>query len=268
MDCVLEQLLNKLRDLSKMALDYHSDYARIRDNFPIKLRGYSHSILTLAVHKETSSEFAIEQATFMMFLGEQVCPKILSINNTSYVMEYLSPTWSHVRNIILQEEFLEQFVWNRTLEDVPYAKQIGDESWRDELEKSINVKVPDWALDTPCLIHGDPTLDNTFRKIQEDKPISKSLRISDPIPPHRLVRPSIRAIDHGKMLQSFLGWEVVLRDAESISYRWPNYMLKYDTARRATFWAMVALKRIALRNSTPNAGKWAAQMAMELEKCM
>jgi hypothetical protein len=264
MDFVLKQLQNKLRALSKISLEYTPDYApMVLNGFQVELRGYGHSTLSLAVHKETVPiEFGLEQATFMMFLGEQVCPRILSMDTTGYVMEYLHPT--NVDSYIIQEleVVLQHKVWKRTLEDIPYAKQIGDESWRGELERSIGVMIPDWALDTPCLIHGDPTLDNTLRNRRG------FFRITDPIPPHRLIRPSIRAIDHGKMLQSFLGWEVVLRGIKHTRYYWPRFMKDYDTARRAVFWCMVALKRIALRNSTPNAGKWAKQVAMELEKCM
>jgi hypothetical protein len=261
---VLKQLQNKLRELARMVKQYHPDFApQNLDGFPVELRGYSNSHLLLTVHKETIlSEFAIEQATFMMFLGKNVCPKIISVDASSYVMEYLRPIWVYEYSLQIQEEFLENRVWNRSLEDIPYAKQIGDESWRIELEKSIGITVPDWALDTHCLIHGDPTLDNTLITTAGE------IRIADPIPPHRLIRPSIKAIDHGKMLQSFLGWEVVLRGLERVEYNWPNFMQDYDTARQAVFWTMVALKRISLRNNTYNAGRWAEHMAKELEKCM
>jgi hypothetical protein len=264
MDFVLEQLQNKLRALSKIILEYTPDYApMVLNGFQVELRGYGHSTLSLAVHKETVPiEFGLEQATFMLFLGEQVCPRILSMDTTGYVMEYLCPVKVVRDSLLGQEIFLKNRVWNRSLEDVPFAKQIGDESWRNELEKSIGVKVPDWALDTPCLIHGDPTLDNTLGTR------SNYIRITDPIPPHRLIRPSIRAIDHGKMLQSLLGWEVVLRGIPRMYYDWPMFMLEYETARQAVFWCMVALKRIVLRNDTTNAGQWAKRMAKELESCM
>jgi hypothetical protein len=264
MDYVLEKLLNNLRTLSKIAWEHPSDFAPVVLNgFNVELRGYGHSTLSLAVHKETVPiEFALEQATFMLFLGEHVCPKILSINNTGYVMEYLHPVTIMTSSLYYQELFLDYYVWERSLEDVPYAKQIGDESWRGELEKSIGVTVPDWALDTPCLIHGDPTLDNSLQAR------NGSLRITDPIPPHRLIRPSIKAIDHGKILQSFLGWEIVLRNIPRVEYEFPCFMDKYETARRAVFWAMVSLKRIGLRNNTTHAGQWAEYIAKELESCM
>jgi hypothetical protein len=215
------------------------------------------------VHKETVPvEFAVEQATFMLFLGEKICPKILSVNDVSYVMEFLYPIMPDAYALRDQELILKKLVWSRSLEDVPYAKQIDDDSWIIELEKTIGVIVPDWALDTPCLIHGDPTIDNTL--------VTKEgyIRIADPIPPHRLIRPSIRAIDHSKILQSLVGWEVVLRGNPYIEYAWPKFMEDYDTARRAVFWSMVALKRIALRNSKCNAGKWAVQLSQEFELCI
>jgi len=252
-----------LRHLAGLVRDYSPDnlpYAI--DSKNIELCGFGHSKLSLAVYKETVPiEFALEQATFMMFLGKQITPKILSFNDTGYVMEYLRPAKMFVNSLREQERFLNLFIWERQLSEAPFTKQIGDESWRLELWETIRVKVPDWALDTPCLIHGDPTLDNTLEGSDT------FIRITDPIPPHRLMRPSIRAIDHGKILQSFLGWEVVLRGTPRIEFQWPTFMCSYESARRAVFWCMVALKRIALRNNTSNAGKWAESMAGELEKC-
>jgi hypothetical protein len=260
----LSSLQDRIRAISQLAGQYVPDFAPSTLNgFAIDLRGFGHSTLSLAVHKETVPvEFAVEQATFMLFLGEKVCPRILSIDDVSYVMEYLHPAEPYLQSIRNQEFMLENLVWKRSLDDVPYAKQIGDESWVRELEKTVGVRVPEWALDEPCLIHGDPTLDNTL--------VTKTsgIRIADPIPPHRLVRPSIRAVDHGKMLQSFVGWEEVLRGAPHIEYAWPRFMEDYETAQRAVFWSMVALKRIALRNRKCNAGMWAVQISQEFELCI
>lgn len=259
----LEGLQDRIRKLSDLVLEYTPD--RVPQNmngYDFGLEGFSQATLTLAVYKEPSlPEFAREQATFMMYLGEHVCPKILSINATGFVMEYLCQPVLGVESIRMQELFLTANVWNRSLYDAPYAKQTGDDSWRQELSTTIDVKIPDWAMDLPSLIHGDPTLDNTL--------LTKghNIRITDPIPPHRLIRPSIRAIDHGKMLQSLLGWEVVLRGIPRIEYNFPEFMWNYTTAKRAVFWAMVSLKRIALRNNACQAGQWAERLAEELEKC-
>lgn len=259
----LTQLQNKVRELSEICKKVQPDFGPfVVDGFKIKLQGFGHSKLLLAVHKETEPvHFGSDQASFMMFLGDHVCPKILIMDNNSYVMEYLHPAIPHERSLRDIELFLGVYVWKRSFEDVPFAKLVGDEDWKNELAESIGLIVPEWALDTPCVIHGDPTLDNTL--------ITKEnhIRIADPIPPHWLVRPSIRAVDHGKILQSFLGWERVLRGIPKVDFILPNFMEEYETARRAIFWCIVALKRIALRNNTSHAGQWAATIAEELGKC-
>jgi len=261
----LERLQDKLRDLAKFSGRCTPDGAPfILNGFNLQLRGYGHSTLSLAVHKATEPvEFAHEQAEFMLFLGEQVCPRILSVDEIGYVMEFLQPARIFVDSVWAQERFLYKNVWTRSLEDVPFAKIIGDDTWHGELSRTIGIDVPEWAINEPiCLIHGDPTLDNTLMIN------NGSIRITDPIPPHRLVRPSIRAIDHGKILQSFLGWEVVFRGMPRVEFMWPSFMLDIDSAKRAVFWCMVALKRIALRNNSCNAGLWAQTIGEELKQCL
>jgi hypothetical protein len=261
----LSELQNRLDDLATAVEEFPPIlplYSPI--GVVTSFSGFTNSKLSLAVYKETPTGFAFEQATFMMFLGEQVCPKIYSINDNGYAMEYMVPvTGYHIDSEVLlrMEEVLEDSVWNNPVDDIPYAKQIGDESWKTELADSIKLQVPVWALDSPCIIHGDPTLDNALRN---DKGV---IKITDPIPPHRLIRPSIRAIDHGKILQSFLGWETVLRGMPRVEFDPPLFMQDYDSARRAVFWCIVALKRITIRNATSSAGKWASYIAGELEKC-
>src|SRR5262245_2979673 len=99
----------KLREISKLVSIYESDKAPLISlNGSAELRGFGHSTLTLAVHKETQPvEFAHEQAEFMLFLGDQVCPRILSIDTTGYVMEYLKPASVFIDSIWAQERTLE-----------------------------------------------------------------------------------------------------------------------------------------------------------------
>jgi hypothetical protein len=259
-------LLSALRILSYISKEYPPvDVPECLYGHEVDMAGFTHSKLTLAVHKETdTADFAYEQAVFMMHLGENVCPRIFALNNTSYVMEYLTPQWHNQRTLCIMEKVLTDHVWNRSLVDAPFTKQIGDESWRQELLSTIGVTVPDWALhDDICLIHGDATLDNTLTNRKG------YIRIADPIPPHRLMRPSIRAIDHAKMLQSMLGWEVILRGVDYKPYLWPKFAQDYEVLKRAVFWCMVGLKRIALRDTTnTSAGKWAIRIAGELESCV
>jgi hypothetical protein len=128
------------------------------------------------------------------------------------------------------------------------------------MKQAINVEVPDWAIADTAVIHGDPTLDNVLMTKQG------FVRITDPIPPRWLKKPSIVAVDHGKMLQSLLGWEVVLRGVPLIRYSWPNFMLNdYWEVRRAIFWAMVAVKRIAYRDISDRVTQWSTIIGKKLE---
>jgi hypothetical protein len=258
----LQTIVRKLARIAGQYLPGDSTYSPSTVNgFDIKLQGFSKAKLSLAVYKEPiSREYALEQATYMMFLGEPICPRIYAINETGYAMEYLRPYYPHVQTFCDTETLLEMNVWNRRLEDSPFAKQIGDESWREEQHSAIGIDVPDWALDLPCLIHGDPTLDNTLLT-QEG-----AIKLTDPIPPHRLNKPSIKAVDQGKILQSIFGWETVLRGTQrQEEYVMPNFMQDYRTARRALFWAMVAVKRIGYHDWAKNATEWSKHLGGELE---
>src|SRR5215469_14235635 len=125
--------------ISKLVLDYKPDHRSISvDGFVINLIGFSKAHLTLAVCKETEvPEFGLEQATFMIFLGEAICPKILAVNESNYVMEYLQPAPPFLNSPRHQEVILNRLVWSRGFDDVPFTKIVGDESWRDELKSSI-----------------------------------------------------------------------------------------------------------------------------------
>jgi hypothetical protein len=110
-------------------------------------------------------------------------------------------------------------------------------------------------------IHGDPTLDNVLMTRQG------LMRITDPIPPQWLRKPSVIAVDQGKILQSLLGWEVVLRGVQLIEYDWPKFMSEYNTAKKSIYWAKVAVERIAKRDIFDSATQWATRVAEGLESC-
>jgi len=242
----VDELQSKLRDLSKVSLEYRADYTPV-PHFATEFHGYSQAHISLAVFKRTEPpELALAQARFMDYLGPEVCPRIYAVNDDSYCMEYLYPVEFHHDSLIVQESFLERHVWCREV-------KVRD---RDPLFDTL----PLWVKEPKCVIHGDPTLDNVL--MTKDG----MMRITDPIPPAFLRKPSIKGVDHGKILQSFLGWEVVLRGAPQIQYQWPNYMQDYDTAKRAIFWAMVALKRIAKRDIFDSATQWATRVGKGLEE--
>jgi hypothetical protein len=217
------ELQVRLREISKIALEYRADYTPV-PHFATEMRGYSDAEICVAVYKRMRPpEYARDQARFMEYLGTHICPKILMVYDGAYCMEYLYPAEHNFDSLVVLERLLEQHVWNRSL------------------------------------IHGDPTLDNVM--------MTKDgfLRLRDPIPKQWLRKPYIVAVDHGKILQSLLGWEVVLRGVPLHNYQWPKFMEYQDTARRAVFWAVVALKRIMHRDITDSATQWATRVSKELE---
>jgi hypothetical protein len=244
MDNELDKLKNKLRELAKRSLNYVPDKKRAELHaFPVELRGYSEATLSLVVHKKLKN--AHQQADYMRFLGDKICPKVLASTDDGFFMEYLLPAELNHDSLIVQEQLLKP-VW----ECAP--------SWISrDTDKLI---IPKWAMGPFCTIHGDPTLDNVLMTMEG------FLRITDPIPPYWLRKPSIEAVDYGKMLQSLLGWEVVLRGAQLIEYSWPEFMQDYDEARRAVFWAFVAIQRVVNRDMNDRITQWARPLAKELEE--
>ena len=253
----LSTVQNRLREIAELAIQHRSDYRTIRaDGFPTELHGYSEAEICLAVYKKAlSPAFTRSQADYMEYLGEEVCPKIYTIDKDSYCMEFLFPAIHHIDSLIVQERMLKNHVWIR---DPTYMAKPTEMSWRKALLTKISVDVPDWALEPISVIHGDPTCDNVLATKDGH------LRFIDPIPPLWLNKPSIRAVDCGKMLQSFLGWEVVLRGVEPVQFAWPEFMRDFDSAKRAVFWAMVAIKRLIYRDISDAVTLWAVQVDKEL----
>lgn len=244
------ELQNRLRELSKISLEYRADYTPI-PHIATELRGYSEATISLAVYKRVEPpEFATDQAKFMLYLGYDISPQIYAINSGSYFMEYLYPAELNRDSLIVQERLLEKNVW------------CLDSEWLSEVTFRL-MSIPNWAEEPECVIHGDPTLDNVLMTKEG------FIRITDPIPPQWLKKPSIKGVDYGKMLQSLLGWEVVLRGVPLIQYDWPIFMKDYDIARRAIFWAKIAVERIAKRDIFDSATQWATRVGKELEElCM
>jgi hypothetical protein len=254
---VLEQLQKQLRELSHHAERYGPVLKLQSNGIPIAMAGHSHAHLSHAVYKsDGASGYLAKQATFMRHLGEKICPKVIAVNDSGYCMEYLHPVIYHPFLGCIVEEILDRHVWGRR--PPPYIP------WKDELITSIKISrevLEEFSQGQDyCLIHGDATFDNAL--IAKDG----SYRMTDPIPPLYLTRPSIKAIDHGRILQSILGWEVVLRGSPLITYEWPKFMQEEKSARAAIFWCFVVLRRIALKDNS-DAGKWAMSISEEL-RCM
>ena len=264
MDLVSAQ--NKLREISKIALEYRPDPQPVSFGvIPTEFRGYSEATLRLAVHKKMpNTQYAQDQAAFMKYLGSSICPKILAMGTSSYCMQFLFPVEHNAESLVVQEQLLAKYVWTHSSVWIFECLSFRQDalSWQEALKSKINIEVPEWAMEEISVIHGDPTLDNVLMTADG------FLRITDPIPPQWLGKPSIKGVDHGKLLQSFLGWEVVLRGMEPIRYEWPLFMQHGSLARRAIFWAMVAVKRIAYRDMSDSITQWANKVAKELEQCV
>lgn len=189
----------------------------------------------------------------MMALGPSVTPRVLAVaNSQAYVMEKLVtvpvtpdlPVWIETR--------LARLVWSRPPMPVQADYSV--------LPKAVG-PIPDWALDAPaCLTHGDPTFANTLFN-----PDDNNLRFCDPVYPRRV--PQIAAIDHGKILQSMLGWERVLCGWKYPSSGWlPVHFLQDPmTARRALYWCRVALLRACDHALPPRVEHWAQYVAGSIE---
>lgn len=256
----LEQLQSRLRDLSKLSTEYEP-ILRPSNGSPRELAGYSPAFLYHAVYKtvvkadpnfERECQYILDQAVYMEQLGPSVCPKILHVSPYGYYMPYLRPVVPAVEHACIIEGILSHHLWIR-----PPAAYKGP--WRKEIKETVGVEIPDWAMDGyRCLVHGDATIDNLLLNIDG------CYLITDPIPPKYLNRPFIAAVDWGRILQSILGWERVLRGIPLIQYRWPQFMEYEESAWKATFWCMVTLKRIGRKyDSTP--GQWAGRVAEELQ---
>lgn len=138
------------------------------------------------------------------------------------------------------------------------AKYVHGNEWRERLHESLGIAAPDWAWmnDTPCAVHGDPTLCNVLMR-------GTTLVLSDPVYPTRV--PQIAATDQARIVQSLMGWEVmtgyhVPRDP---NFQWREPAFLYTSDQRTeviAFWTMVMLARIAAPESSVSDSEraWAA----------
>jgi len=248
----LEQLQSRLRDLSKLSKEYEPILQPVSGP-PSHIYGHSTAQLVPMLYKTGMGHQAVlDQAVYMEQLGPQVCPPVTAITDLGFYMPYLRPVVPAVEHCQIIEHILANHVWNR-----PPAEYKGP--WRAELRKTINIEVPEWALDGyQCLVHGDATIDNLL--LTNDG----RYLITDPISPRYLNRPYIAAVDWGRILQSILGWERVLRGIPLVQYRWPQFMEYDESAWKSVFWCMVVLKRIG-RQFDSTTGQWAGRIAEELQ---
>ena len=158
-------------------------------------------------------------------------------------MERLEPA-HYSTNISVNYTLLQQHVWCREGREQP--------RWVGSFQERFGLMPPGWVSERTCLIHGDPTRGNLAWRGSEQEFV-----LLDPKPVGRGI-PSFRSVDIGKMLQSLMGWEMVLGDFEEWCLpHFPLQNLSDDEMRRAIFWCAVHFMRIRQREGSTALGVWA-----------
>lgn len=207
---------------------------------------------------ETITKFAPDAAfegAFCQHLGKEVCPEVISVSPGQFTMERLESAPRHLSLLRDIESLLEKSVWSRPSQNYDVSGQMNF----IEFQKSMGIETPEWAIPTEfCLIHGDPTVSNAM--VREDG----SLVLIDPRAPNGHI-PSWKAVDMGKILQSFFGWEEVAYNEEPVRYLRPLFMLDHRLEKQARFWLGYHAARIQQlersRNlNRPHILRWCAEI--------
>ena len=179
-------------------------------------------------------EAAIE-GYFCQHLGDGVCPTVYNISQGFSSMEKLEEIQPYEGILLAVENILDSYVWSRPTQNYDVSGQMN----YIEFLASMRIKIPDWAIPKEfCLIHGDPTVSNVMMR-REDK----RLILIDPRAPNGHI-PSWKAVDMGKILQSYWGWEHVAYGTPYIEYDAPVFCSDPDLMRQANFWCFYHVARI------------------------
>lgn len=173
-----------------------------------------------------------QEGAFCQYLGADVAPHVYALLDHGYAMEALQPASRYPGLLRDIEWLLEKKVWRRG------ALPISNEDrWAEELQK-FGVQMPDYEVIGPsCLVHGDPTASNALTRM------GSQLVLGDPRPPRAFI-PQCKESDMGRILQSFLGWEVAAYGAHPMDFDLPRFMGDEVLHRAARFWCYAAAVRI------------------------
>lgn len=214
------------------------------------------------------------EAVHLDYLGKDVAAQVFMFGQNPdgsgrLIMEQL-PHVPEYDLLLLAIRVLDDAVWSRK----PYPKWNGIVEhetglhWARQFQLRFGFTVPDWVVkgEEYCLIHGDPTLANMrFDGIR--------LRFIDPKPPGNGI-PPLASVDLGKIMQSYLGWEIALHSKVDAIGMMPHYVdhqinpfenFPEEELRRAMFWCMVHFLRIVHREGQSWLGYWAAKNAKALQ---
>lgn len=227
--------------------------------------GHSGAEILPAIVKIGAAREIAAEADYMEILGEKVCPRIYGRWSIDGHRGGMAIQWVHHHPVLRSplmvkaRNLLEKLVWTRS------ATAHHVEDWMDSFRERFNWMPPEWIVDEePCLIHGDPTLANIIET-------SGIIVLIDPKPPGRGI-PSFKSVDRGKMLQSLLGWELLLSggdkgDIDLIETQlWPFADLDTQDLLRAVWWCIVHLRRIRAREViASDIDRWALDRIEQLE---
>lgn len=222
----------------------------------------AHSKATFEVLKRGGTTDIQQQANLCKLLGRDVCPEIYSIGEDYYTMEMLSEypiegSTSHLFEKIIS--LLDDKVWHQPLPKTviysnewreilaEWAYKTFDSAFPCELIKEV---YPESEYES-CLIHGDPTFANCMLR-------GEQLILIDPVPA-RVMLPSTKYLDYGKLLQSAAGWEHLLDSRYSKDMSRIDFVLSYlnpANHRKALFWAMINCARVYPRAIKENVREW------------
>lgn len=211
--------------------------------------GRSGAKLRLVVRKDGDPSEIASQVAQMIRLGS-ICPRVIEHGPGWYDMELLAqaPRLARLPGDI--ETALATQVW--------HGDAVPENDWERRLFTTLGVEVPTFARDPDfCLTHGDPTIANALVRGDNE------LVLCDPLSPYGRV-PQIAGADQGKILQSMLGWEVVLAGVEVVDWDPPNFFCSETELRRAMFWCAVALLRAAEHTQEKHVLDWCAFVSKEL----
>lgn len=199
-----------------------------------------------------------EQGVLCQQLGARVAPVVRQLLPDGYEMEYLhQPAARGLLELLWIVGHLREHVWSRPAPGMP-AQHGGwlepllawaEHGQSPRLLRHIAAEYPEEPTTGYRLIHGDPTLANLLVRRTGAEPLRV---ITDPMPraQHRREIPSRVEVDHGKLVQSAMGWERILGVAEAPLQQADVVLAQLDHADqgRALLWGAIHLERLRRRS--------------------
>lgn len=171
----------------------------------------------------------------MQYLGTRICPNVVKLDKTGYIMEFVDPLIPDPNTIREIESALETYVWNR----LPLKMHNPD--WFAHLTDRLpdaTPPAPPLHVRDPSLTHGDCTVSNAGRGH------GGALLLLDALPPRAHV-PEQPEADMGRILQSAAGWEAVRYGDDYVEYEPPQFWFREHERQAALWWCGVTALRIS-----------------------